>query len=42
MERNEEYFLTCVDLDMRTPSYVKKQGPFCSLGHYKYKGTSGV
>lgn len=40
MDRNEGDCLTFMEFNVRTPSCIKKQGPFCSLGHYKYIGPS--
>lgn len=38
MYTNEGDFLTFMECNGRTPSYIKRQGPLCSLGHYKYIG----
>lgn len=40
MDRNERDFLTFMEFNVRTPSYMKKQSPFYSLGHYKHIGPS--
>lgn len=40
MDNNEGDFLTFIEFNVRTPSCIKKQGPFCSHGHYRYIGPS--